>query len=134
MKISEKERRKNKLNQDSLVQALRLLRECGYVILEAVLPSNWVEDMFRAYNEEVKRQFVGEKPTGHGGISAPLRMPFLDPLAIENPFAMQILKEAMGDDIFLTEVTLPGLVVEFNIFIEIPDIFFQTNHTCYQFH
>ncbi|MEC8892758.1 MAG: hypothetical protein VX901_05480, partial [Candidatus Poribacteria bacterium] len=100
MKISEKERRKNKLNQDSLVQALRLLRECGYVILEAVLPSNWVEDMFHAYNEEVQRQFVGEKPTGHGGISAPLQMPFLDPLAIENPFAMQILKEAMGDDIF----------------------------------
>tara|TARA_B100000809_G_scaffold5782_1_gene5884 strand:+ start:873 stop:1655 length:783 start_codon:yes stop_codon:yes gene_type:complete len=100
MKISEKERRNNKLNRDSLVQALRLLRECGYVILEAVLPSNWVEGMCRAYNEEVKRQFVGETPTGHGGISAPLRMPFLDPLAIENPFAMQILKEAMGDDIF----------------------------------
>ena len=68
MKISEEERRNNKLNQDNLVQALRLLRECGYVILEAVLPSDWVEDMCCAYNEEVKRQFVVEQPTGHGGI------------------------------------------------------------------
>ena len=88
------------MNQDSLVQALRLLRECGYVILEAVLPVDWVENMRCAYNEEVKRQFVGEKPTGHSGISAPFYMPFLDPLTLENPFAMQILKEAMGDDIF----------------------------------
>ena len=100
MIISEEERRNNQLNQDNLIQALRLLRECGYVILEAVLPSDWVEEMHSAYNEEVKKQFVGAKPTGHGGISAPLYMPFIDPLVIENPFAIQILKQAMGDDIF----------------------------------
>ena len=29
-----------------------------------------------------------------------MRMPFLDPLAIENPFAMQVLEGAMGEGVF----------------------------------
>ena len=100
MKISEAEREQGQLTASHLALALRLLRECGYVTLEAVLPNEWVEKMRLAFEEEGRQQFKGEWPKGHGGVSVPMRMPFLDPLVIENPFAMQILEGAMGEGVF----------------------------------
>ena len=100
MKISIEERQKGELTEASLAQALRTLRECGYVVLEAVLPTDWIETMRLHFEEQAQLQFNGDWPTGHGGVSVPVKMPFLDPQIIDNPFAMQILSAAMGEQIF----------------------------------
>lgn len=42
-----------------------------------------------------------EKSLGHIGILAPMRSPFLDAFAIENPLAMQIIGSAMGSEVYI---------------------------------
>lgn len=105
MKVSSEERVQGRLTDEHLALALRSLYESGYVILEGVLPQAWVEEMRVAFDTELKRVTAGkegevEKSKGHYGTSAPLRLPFLDPVAIENPFALQIMEAVMGTDIF----------------------------------
>jgi ectoine hydroxylase-related dioxygenase (phytanoyl-CoA dioxygenase family) len=105
MKISGEERLQQTLSEETLAIALRTLRDCGYVALEAVLPRDWVEEMRLAFDEELEHAIIGKeeavaKARGHHGISAPLRMPFLDPLAIDNPFARPILEAVFGKSFF----------------------------------
>ena len=65
------------------------------VVIESVLPRDWIADLNVAMetvqsNEEEREN--GENPM--------LKMPFMDPRIIDNPFAMPILKAAMGEQIF----------------------------------
>jgi len=105
LKISPEERERKTLTEETLAVALRTLRECGYVVLEEVLPQGWVAEMRAAFDEELTRVTTGneervEKAQGHYGITAPMRMPFMDSLAIENPFAHPILQAALGKSLF----------------------------------
>jgi hypothetical protein len=105
MKISQEEREQKQLNAENLTVALRTLRECGYVVLEGVLPTEWVEELRVAFVAELKRAVEGKpeelkKAKGHYGTSSPMQSPFTDPLAIENPFACQLMESAMGKGVF----------------------------------
>lgn len=105
MKISEEERKQGKLTEENLAIAWRSLREGGYIMIESVLSKDWVETMREAFEEELKKAVAGKenlvkKAKGHYGTSAPMRMPFLDPIAIENSIALQIMEAAMGKNIF----------------------------------
>ncbi|MBI1929093.1 phytanoyl-CoA dioxygenase family protein [Candidatus Poribacteria bacterium] len=105
MKISQAEREQHKLTEENLAIATRTLRECGYVMLEGVMPKDWVVELRDAFTVELIRETKDkadqvEKAKGHYGVSAPMRMPFIHPLAIENPFALQIMEAAMGENIF----------------------------------
>lgn len=103
MELSSDERNMGELDEGHLKLALRSLRECGYVLLEAALPSDWVDEMREAFEEEHRRT-SRENPVrvalGHHGVTSPLRMPFLDSLAVAHPLALQIMEAAMGPDLF----------------------------------
>lgn len=100
MRISITEKVADRLNDESLDRALRQLRELGYVVLESVFPEGWIPDFLQQYLEETGRQYGDQWPKTHGGISSPMCKPFLDPLVIQNPFAMQVLSLALGENFF----------------------------------
>ena len=95
LEISEQERAEGKPTPESIDAAERLLREAGLVVIESVLPRDWITDlniaMQAVLNDESESQ-NGENPM--------LKMPFMDPRIIDNPFAMAILKAAMGEKFF----------------------------------
>ena len=97
LEISDKERSKNKLTPESIDAGARLLREAGLVVIESVLPRDWIAELNVAMqtvldNENEEDSQNGEHPM--------LKMPFMDPRVIDNPFAMPILKAAMGEKVF----------------------------------
>ena len=105
MQVSQEEREQGWLTGENLAVALRTLREAGYVVLEGVLPKEWVETLRVAFDEELRGEVEGKEDAlknskGHCGVGAPMKMPFMHPLAIENSFACQIMEAAMGEDIF----------------------------------
>ena len=84
------------LSPPNLEMALQMLRETGYVVLEKVLASDWVDSMRPVFDGELLKLAAGKAPQSHGGGSPPMEPPFLDPLIIENPLAMQVLERVFG--------------------------------------
>lgn len=109
MKISAAEREAGAMNEDNLRIAARTLKECGYLVLEDVLPRDWIDrtrdicnDALRRYmptlNPE-KRQYYEQV---HTAMFPPICSPFMDAIAIENPFAVQVTEAVIGPDFFCT--------------------------------
>ena len=78
------------MDDDTLVEALRQVRDAGYVILERTMDRAWCETMRAAWDGHIDGRFAGDL----------LSMPYIDPLAIENPWAVQILDATLGEDFF----------------------------------
>lgn len=95
LEITSQERTGNYLSQESIDAATRLLRETGLVVIESVLQNDWIEEINTAMQEVMDS---GEE--AHNGENPMLKMPFMDSRIISNPFAMSILKAAMGDQFF----------------------------------
>jgi ectoine hydroxylase-related dioxygenase (phytanoyl-CoA dioxygenase family) len=119
MKISRKERDRGRLSEAHLAEAVRHVRETGFVILEKALPLDWVATMRAAFDEELARAAPdrGAGNGGRGGCHAPLCMPFLDPLVIENPIGLQIIEALMGADVWTmlpyhTNTSWPGATMQ----------------------
>jgi len=124
MELTPLERRRQKLSDARLQLALRTLRDTGYVAIERALPADWVEKARRTCVRDVKaylkdpalRQQFLVKAKGHVGMFPRKKSPYMDELAIANPFATQILDEVMGPDGFCTyyniNVTWPGSQVQ----------------------
>ena len=95
LELSEQERAESKPTQESIDAGARLLRETGLVVIENVLPRDWIEEVNIAMEavldmgEDVPKK---EHPM--------LKMPFMDGRIIDNPFAIPIMKAAMGEKIF----------------------------------
>jgi hypothetical protein len=111
MILTPAEQKNSSLSDGTLTKALRHLREAGFVILERALPLGWVDEMRVAFEEEGRRCDPPED--GRGGIAIRFEMPFLDPLAVENPFGLQIIEAVLGTDIwsifpYHTNTTWPG--------------------------
>ena len=88
MKLSQREIERQQLNETSLAEAVRQVRENGFVILEKTMRPAWVEKMRKAWDDHLEGRQPGDL----------LSMPFLDPLAIENPWAVQIMDILLGCD------------------------------------
>jgi hypothetical protein len=114
LKITRKERAQKRLTKSHLAEAIRQVQESGYVILESGLSDDWVARMQSAFDAEGRRcQPHKDGDQTRGGCSAPLRVPFLDPLAVENPWGLQIIESMMGEDIWTimpyhTNTSWPG--------------------------
>lgn len=105
MQLSPEEISHAELSTENLTLALRLLRECGYVVLEKVLPDTLVNELREGFDREHERVYAGRdayvrEVKGHCGVGAPMEMPYLDPLIVSNPFALQIMEAAMGKKIW----------------------------------
>ena len=95
LEISPAERTEEKLTPESVAAAARLLRETGLVVIESVLPRDWIAEL------NVAMQTVLDNEAGaQNGEHPMLKMPFMDARIINNPFAMPILKAAMGEKVF----------------------------------
>jgi hypothetical protein len=95
LELSPQERAESKLTPENLDAATRLLRETGLVVIESVLPRGWIEEInvaMQAVLDMGEDDQKGENPM--------LKMPFMDARIIDNPFAMPIMKAAMGEKIF----------------------------------
>ena len=88
MKISQREIQQRRLHDDTLAEAVRRVRESGFVVLEKTMTRAWTERMREAWDGHLEGRQPGDL----------LRMPFLDPLAIENPWGVQILEAMMGTE------------------------------------
>jgi hypothetical protein len=95
LEISDQERAENKLTPESVDAGVRLLREAGLVVIESVLPRDWIAEL----DVDMETVLTNEE-NGHKGENPMLKMPFMDPRIIDNPFAMPILKAAMGEKAF----------------------------------
>ena len=87
MRLTPEEIQQQRLHPESLAEALRQVREVGYVILEETMTRQWTETMRLAWDGHIEGHAPGDL----------LDRPFTDPLAIENPWAMQILDETLGE-------------------------------------
>ncbi len=108
LELSAGERADGKLAPESLDAATRLLRETGLVVIENLLPREWIEEVNLAMLAVLDNE--AESGTGDNPM---LKMPFMDARIIDNPFAMSILKAAMGEKIFAylpygCNTTVPG--------------------------
>ena len=54
LKITRRERKKGRLTRSNLAEAIRQVRESGFVVLERVLPDEWVSMMRTAFDEETE--------------------------------------------------------------------------------
>ncbi|MEE2709077.1 MAG: phytanoyl-CoA dioxygenase family protein [Gemmatimonadota bacterium] len=111
MILSSEERQTGRLHEESLTEAVRHVRESGYVILEDVLPRTWVDAVGKAF--EYASADCDPPVEGRGAIPIRYEDPFLDPLAIENPWGLQIIEAMMGDDVwsifpYHTNTSWPG--------------------------
>ena len=89
MRITSEELRQQALNEDTLVEAVRQVRESGFVVLEGTMGGEWIDRMREAWDAHIEDRVPG-------GL---LSMPFIDPLAIENPWAVQIMEIMIGKDL-----------------------------------
>lgn len=81
MKLSTQEIEQQCLADDTLAEAVRQVREAGFVILEETMDRAWCDAMREAWDGHLEGRVPGDL----------LRPPFIDPLAIENPWAVQIM-------------------------------------------
>ena len=95
LEISEQERAEGKPTPESVDAGERLLRETGLVVIENVLPRDWIADL----NTAMQTRLDNEE-NDQNGENPMLKMPFMDSRIIDNPFAMPILKAAMGEKVF----------------------------------
>ena len=110
LEISDKERSENKLTPESIDAGLRLLREAGLVVIESVLPRDWIAGLNVAMQNVLDNENEEDSQNGEHPM---LKMPFMDPRIIDSPFAMPIMKAAMGEKIFAylpygCNATVPG--------------------------
>jgi hypothetical protein len=105
MKLTAEKREAGLLSESNLDLAARVILDQGFVVLDGVLPTEWVHGMRDAVGDELAAKYEREpealaRTHGHGGIQSPFRMPFIDPLIIENPIVFQILDRLFGEYFF----------------------------------
>ena len=109
MKISAAELRAQAMSEENLRIAVRTLKECGFVIIEDVVSPDWIDRIRRQCDETLQRYMravSSEKRATmertHTAMFPPICSPFMDSVAIENPFAVQVTEAAIGPDFFCT--------------------------------
>lgn len=118
MRISQQEIEQQKLSDESLENAVKLVRETGFVILEKVLSDAWVKKMREAVDPFARNHPpADDDPVRRGCIILPMTLPYLDPLVIDNPWGMQIITAMMGKDIIgqmpiHTNTSWPGATIQ----------------------
>jgi hypothetical protein len=97
------------MNEENLKLAVRTLKECGFVIIEDVVPLDWIRRTRETCDETLLRYMKTLSPekrayyeSTHAAMFPPVCSPFMDAVAIENPFAVQVTEAAIGPDFFCT--------------------------------
>jgi ectoine hydroxylase-related dioxygenase (phytanoyl-CoA dioxygenase family) len=109
MRISAAELKSGAMNDENLKIAVRTLKECGFVVIEDILSRDWVDRTRQLCDETLERYMrtlSSEKRQNmqrtHAAMFPPICSPFMDAVAIENPFVVQVAEAAIGPDFFCT--------------------------------
>src|SRR5262245_51742032 len=109
MKMSAAELQVGAMNDENLRIAVRTLKVCGFVVLENVLARDWVDRTRQVCDETLERYMRTLSPEKrrtmertHAAMFPPVCSPFMDAVAIENSFAVQVTEAAIGPDFFCT--------------------------------
>jgi ectoine hydroxylase-related dioxygenase (phytanoyl-CoA dioxygenase family) len=110
MYLSAEEKSNGLLTDANLSEALRTLRDVGYVVIEDVYDTAFVDELRTAYDDllerflEVRGGIEGinkSKKNGFGLNHIAMFLPFLSPFAdaqvVANPIAVQIMSAVLGD-------------------------------------
>jgi hypothetical protein len=89
--VSSAEQAAGALQETSLQQALCLLRDLGFVIVENAVPHEAIDPVRAAY--------LASCQCGKPLKSPPLDLPFVDHRLVANAFALQIMRAALGEKI-----------------------------------
>ena len=89
--VSSAEQAAGELKNASLQEALRMLRDLGFVIVEKAVPRAAIDPVRALYEQACQHSKPFKSP--------PLAMPFVDPRLVANAFALQIMRAALGDKI-----------------------------------
>jgi ectoine hydroxylase-related dioxygenase (phytanoyl-CoA dioxygenase family) len=119
MRLSEQEIQSGAMSAENLALTLRILHDVGYVVLEDVVPMEWVNRARAACDAELERYVAEgeggkhlEERWGQVSMLAPMQSPYTDPVCVENPFALQVMEAAMGSDLYCafynTNTSWPG--------------------------
>jgi hypothetical protein len=105
MKLTTQEKQAGLLNESNLNLAIQLFQDEGFVVIEEALPKPWVEDMRAVVNVELESRYAGDEDAldrtrRHGGFGSPMKIPFTDPLIIENSMTFQIVSQVFGKRFF----------------------------------
>ncbi len=109
MKISKAERCSGTLTDSNLKAAVKILRECGFLVMEDAISREWIkatraacDDELNLYMERVTPEKRALMERTHVAMFPPVCSPFMDAVAIENPFAVQVSEALIGKDFFCT--------------------------------
>ena len=109
MKLSDAELQTGVMNEENLKVAVRTLRECGFVIIEDVVSRDWIDrtrdlcnDILQRYMKTLSPEKRESYERSHTAMFPPICSPFMDVVAIENPFAVQVTEAAIGPSFFCT--------------------------------
>jgi ectoine hydroxylase-related dioxygenase (phytanoyl-CoA dioxygenase family) len=124
MKVSPKEIALLKLNADTLQLAVDLVKVNGYVLLEEVIPRDFIDGlhesfmkMLNDYIDEHQEEVFDKaihffQGTNNVRLFIPFEKPYIDSLIIEHPFAMDIITAILGEDsrltYFASNTSMPG--------------------------
>ncbi len=105
LRLSDAEITDGRMTEATLGEAVRRVREAGYVALDGAIPTDFVAELREEFDIELLKARDANpeaftKSKGHYGVSPRLEPPFLDPHVIDNPFAMQVMAATMGDRIY----------------------------------
>ena len=97
MRLTRTEEKNKKLTKNNLQKAVSLISEMGIVTIESVLSKIWCQKMNNAWLGVLDRGDT-MRPSNEDTWKQLLDFPFIDPLAIENPWGIQIIREVLGNN------------------------------------
>lgn len=135
MRLTDEERAANAPAPETVDFAVKQVMVNGYVLLEGVLPPDFVRELRTAFMD-VFNAYIARVETNRGTnryqMHLPFRPPFNDPRVIENPFILPIVDAIIGRDAichyFASDTPLPGSDYQavhsdiYTLFPEAPDV------------
>ena len=115
MQLSNEERATLTLQPDTLQLAVQKMQMDGYVVFESVIPRERIDTIRAAFLHKLDA-YRASAPSNRGAnrfqMHLPFEAPFIDPLIIEHPLAMQVIEAILGATCycyyFASDTALPG--------------------------
>jgi len=115
MQLSSEEINQNRLNPETIAEAVRQVRVNGYVCFEGVLDRQFINDLHDAYRTAFETFLESADPPrfeNHYRMFLPFTAPFNDSRIVDNPLVLDIVEALLGGDFrchyFASNTCLPN--------------------------
>lgn len=137
MNLTQQERADGQLSSDTLRGAIQQVRHNGYVLLEGVLPRDFIADLRAAFAPLLEAHVAEVGPgfrdklngVNHYNVYLPFATPFKDERVIANSLALPIIKALVGEECvchyFASNTAFPGSTYQ-DVHADISPLFPET--------